>query len=383
MTMTRRPARVISPGQVITKELEARGWTQRDLAAIMGRPYQAINEIINGTKQITPDTSRELAKAFGTSIEFWMNLEANFRLFLAAEEHKEKEIERRSRIYSIAPVSEMVKRNWIQGSDNTDELESEVCAFLEIETPFETPKVFAQYRISENRSPSDTSKATWVKRVEQLARLQHVKDYQPDHLRENIPQILALTLNAEQTSKLPPTLQDLGVHFIIVPHLPYSFLDGAALYIEERPVIAVTLRYDRIDWFWFTVLHELAHIVSGHPAQLDSLFVENEMEEAGINYYIGRQKAAEREANEMARNWLLDPVAFSQFIAVTQPYFSKSKIEAFSAEQKRHPGIVLGQLQYRKVVEYNHLRSMLEKVRPYLKEWIDSPIKAAAGPSAG
>jgi hypothetical protein len=40
-------------------------------------------------------------------------------------------------------------------------------------------------------------------------------------------------------------------------------------------------------------------------------------------------------------------------------------------------------LQYRKVVEYNHLRSMLEKVRPYLKEWIDSPIKAAAGPSAG
>jgi addiction module HigA family antidote len=88
MTTTRRPARVVSPGQVISKELEARGWTQRDLAAIMGRPYQAINEIIKGTKQITPDTARELVKAFGTSMDFWMNLEANYRLFMAAKEDK-------------------------------------------------------------------------------------------------------------------------------------------------------------------------------------------------------------------------------------------------------------------------------------------------------
>jgi len=48
MTTKRMPARVVSPGQVISKETEARGWTQRDLAAIMGRPYQAINEIIKG-----------------------------------------------------------------------------------------------------------------------------------------------------------------------------------------------------------------------------------------------------------------------------------------------------------------------------------------------
>ena len=101
MPTTRRPARVASPGRIITRELEARGWTQRDLAAIMGRPYQAINEIIKGAKQITPETARELAKAFGTSMDFWMNLVANYRLFLAAQEDKEKDIERRSRIYRL------------------------------------------------------------------------------------------------------------------------------------------------------------------------------------------------------------------------------------------------------------------------------------------
>ena len=59
------------PGRILKQELDARDWTQRDLAAILGRPEQAISEIVNGTKQITPETSLELSQAFGTSPEFW------------------------------------------------------------------------------------------------------------------------------------------------------------------------------------------------------------------------------------------------------------------------------------------------------------------------
>ena len=368
MTEKRKAARVVSPGQVISKELEARGWTQRDLAVIMGRPYQAINEIIKGSKQITPDTARELAKAFGTSMDFWMNLEANYRLFLAAQEDKEKEIERRSRIYTIAPVAEMIKRGWVQGSDNTDELENQVCTFLDIRSPFETPSAYANFRISESRSPEDSAKVTWVKRVEQLARQQAVENYDQKRLQANISQITALAQTAEAAAMIPNTLRKLGVHFLIVPDLPHSFLDGAALFVGEHPVVAATLRYDRIDWFWFTVLHELAHIVLGHSAQLDSLFEDLEEDE------MGRSQPAESEANELARDWLLDQDALDDFIAQVRPYFSKAKIEAFAEAQKRHPGIVLGQLQHREVVEYKHLRSMLVKVRSYLEEWIDMAV---------
>ena len=66
-----RPARLVLPGRILKQELDARDWTQRDLAAILGRPEQAISEIVNGTKQITPETSLELSQAFGTSPEFW------------------------------------------------------------------------------------------------------------------------------------------------------------------------------------------------------------------------------------------------------------------------------------------------------------------------
>ncbi len=374
MTTTRRPARVVSPGQVISKELDARGWTQRDLAVILGRPYQAVNEIIKGTKQITPGTARELAKAFGTSLEFWMNLEANYRLFLAAQEDKEKEIERRSQIYSIAPVAEMVKRGWIPGSTDADELEKQVCSFLEIRSPLETPSAYALLRISESRGPQESAKVAWIKRVEQLAKNQPVGSYKMENLRENIPRILTFARKAEDVAMIPPTFHDLGVHFLVVPHLRHTYLDGAALFVNDHPVIAVTLRYDRIDWFWFTVLHELAHILLGHSAQVDSLFGKEVEGEVGANGGNDRRQNDESEANELARNWLLDPRSLDLFIDRVQPFFSKTEIEAFAAKQHRHPGIIVGQLQHEGVIEYKHLRSMLEKVSPYLDKWIDTPF---------
>ena len=96
MSQSLRPARVVSPGRILSRELEARGWTQKDLAEIIGRPIQTINEIIRGTKQVTPETALELADAFNTSPEFWMNLEANYRLHLARKERDEQEIVRKS-----------------------------------------------------------------------------------------------------------------------------------------------------------------------------------------------------------------------------------------------------------------------------------------------
>ena len=78
-------AKVFPPGEFIREELEARGWTQSDLAEILGRPLAAVNQIIQGKRAITPRTAKELAAAFGTSAELWVNLETSWRLSLEAE----------------------------------------------------------------------------------------------------------------------------------------------------------------------------------------------------------------------------------------------------------------------------------------------------------
>jgi addiction module HigA family antidote len=83
-----RPFRPVSPGEILRAELEARGWSQKDLAERISRPYQAVNEIIRGRKQITAATALALSSALGTSAEFWMNLESNYRLDIARRRSK-------------------------------------------------------------------------------------------------------------------------------------------------------------------------------------------------------------------------------------------------------------------------------------------------------
>jgi HTH-type transcriptional regulator/antitoxin HigA len=73
-------AEVFPPGEYLKDELDARGWTQTQFAAILGRPIQVVNQIIKGRKSITPETAAAIGAAFGTSAELWMNLEVAFQL---------------------------------------------------------------------------------------------------------------------------------------------------------------------------------------------------------------------------------------------------------------------------------------------------------------
>ncbi|PLZ93728.1 addiction module antidote protein, HigA family, partial [Fischerella thermalis CCMEE 5196] len=271
MSQKLTPARVPTPGKILSRELEARGWTQKDLAEIMGRPVQTINEIIRGSKQITPETAIELSQALGTCPEFWTNLEAKYRLHLVGKEKKEQDIARKSRLYTIAPISELIKKGWIQATDSIDELEQQVCNYLGISSLNETPQLAVNFRCSEYREPEEISRIAWVKRVEYRAKQQTVANFDRKQLEAAIPEIVAFTEQVESIVQIPQLLADLGVHFVIVPHLKKTYLDGAAHYLNDKPIIALTLRYDRIDSFWFTLMHELAHIVLGHQG----IFLDN------------------------------------------------------------------------------------------------------------
>ena len=77
---SRIPAEVFPPGEFLAYELEARGWTQTELAKIIGHPRKLVNDIINGKRAVTPETATDLAAAFGTTAQFWMNLETAWQL---------------------------------------------------------------------------------------------------------------------------------------------------------------------------------------------------------------------------------------------------------------------------------------------------------------
>src|SRR5436853_3101586 len=109
----RRPAEVFPPGDFLQEELEERGWTQTDLAAILDRPPRLVNEIIAGKRAITPETARGLAAAFGSSPEYWMNLESSYQLWRAGDDQGDA-VARRARLYELAPIGDLERRGWIK-----------------------------------------------------------------------------------------------------------------------------------------------------------------------------------------------------------------------------------------------------------------------------
>ena len=120
------------PGEYIREELVERGWTQMDLAEILGRPPQVVNEIVAGKRSITPETARGLGDAFGTSAQLWMNLEASYQLSRVSA--KDDTVSRRALLYGLAPIKEMQRRGWIETTSNAEILETQVLGFFEIST---------------------------------------------------------------------------------------------------------------------------------------------------------------------------------------------------------------------------------------------------------
>ncbi|MBN1450960.1 MAG: HigA family addiction module antidote protein, partial [Anaerolineales bacterium] len=206
-----RPARAVPPGRIIRRELEARGWTQKDLAAIMDRPEQLISQIVNARKQVTPETALQLAAAFGTSADFWLNLEAHYQIHEARQTYDASGIERKSRLYSLAPVTELLRRGWIAPQDTAEELEQAVCYFLGIEDLTQTPHLAVNFHHSETYTPEVAAQVAWVRRVEHLAGAQAVGAFDRARLVAEIPGLLAFAAAVEGVRQIPAFLQALGV----------------------------------------------------------------------------------------------------------------------------------------------------------------------------
>ncbi len=365
MNMEIRPARAVAPGRIILRELEARGWSQQDLAAIMGRPEQAISEIINAKKQITAETAQQLSRAFGTSVEFWLNLEIQYQLTRLNKLNQEHEIERRSRLYNLAPINELVKRGWINNVESTDDLENEYRRFFHVPSIDSVPRFATRLRLSQDRGPEDRALTAWVMRVKQLAEEQSISKFNVESLPIILDDLLSLTKEEGLVENVPDVLINHGIHFIYVPHLPKTFLDGAALWTDKNPIIALSMRYDRIDAFWFTVLHEFAHIFLNHEQlHIDRLFDHGQ----------GTPDIVEQQTNEQVIDWLFPNNKLDYFIELNKPRYSRNRILEFAEQLERHPGIIVGQLMFREEVKYSHLRDLLVKVRPMLEKWEDSPV---------
>ena len=347
------PAEAFSPGEILQEKIEERGWSQREFAEILGRPVAAVNEIIKGKRSITPATAKELAAALGTSPFLWLNLEAAYRLHTTEPPPRRIAIE--ARLRGLYPVKGMIQRGWIEHSKTPEVLEARVLEFFSINSLDETPELPHAAKKGGTIMGYDDSSPTqlaWLFRVKQIAEAMPVPTYTAGKLKDALNQLRPLMVAAEEIRHVPRILADAGVRFVIVEHLPGSKIDGVCFWLnKEQPVIGMSLRFDRIDNFWFVLRHEIEHALN-RDASIDS---ELDKEDADLS-------DEEQMANEEAAHFCVPTERLNDFIARVDPLYSRNRILGFAKIVGVHPGLVVGQLQ-RRIKRYDLLRNYLVKVR--------------------
>lgn len=336
--------KIFPPSKYIRDELEKRGWTQTDLAYILGRNVKDTNDILIGKRKITPELAQELGAVFEKRAEYWLELENAYKL--AQTDYVDAAIVKRSKLYNDYPAKEMLKRGWIEPTENIDELQRRFIHFFNEhkETGFAARK-------SSSYVQTSLIQIAWIVRAKKLARVLNVAEYDESRLAQLKKELRRLAAKSQAVHRVPDLLASYGIRFVIVEILPNAKIDGAAFWLDEKsPSIAMSVRFDNIGSFWFTLMHEISHI-----EHKDRFFLDN-LRTAPID-------EVEERANREAAESLVPQDRLNNFIKLYSPYYSETRINNLATQLRIHPGIIVGQLQHRGEIDFSHHKKLLPKVR--------------------
>lgn len=349
----RKPADTFSPGEFLKEELDHRGWSQQELADILDRPPRLISEIVGGKRAITPETAIGLSKALDVSAEYWMNLESQYQLSKVTIETES--VTRRARLYAAFPVRELIRKKWVESSDDLSELESRFCEFFHISDISVKPSLAHAAKKTAAGAEPTVEQVAWLTQVQALAARTQIPRYSEKKLAACIEALRPLRATPESVAKVPDLLAEAGVQLVCVEPIAGSKIDGACLWLGAKPVVGMTLRFDRIDNFWFVLRHELEHVLRGDGKE--EVVLDTEIGEDG-----DRQSKAELAANSAAAEFCTPQRTLDAFVEQVKPYFSEEKVLAFAHGLGLHPGLVVGQL-HRRLNRHDFLRKHQVKIR--------------------
>ncbi|MEF2833152.1 MAG: helix-turn-helix domain-containing protein [Clostridia bacterium] len=268
------------PGATIKEQLNDRGMSQKEFAARMDMSEKHISRLINGDVQLTPETSVKLEMVLGVPAKFWNNLEAIYREKLIKAE-AENAMDADVEIAKQFPYSEMAKFGWVPETREAKEKVVNLRRYFEVVnlsilgSAQITRIACRRLAITEK---SDLALMAWAQEAKIRARGIQTAPINVNGLISAMPELRKMTALSpkEFCPKIKKCLADCGVALVFLPHLKGSFLQGASFMDGNKIVVGLTARGKYADKFWFSLFHELAHIVLGHVGQPNEISEEDE-----------------------------------------------------------------------------------------------------------
>jgi HTH-type transcriptional regulator/antitoxin HigA len=350
-----------TPGQYIEALLDEHGWTKRTLAVVLGVHDTALSKIFSGKQALGAELALTLSELFNVPAENFLQLQQSYDLARARLVTKpDPGRSARAHLFGKLPISEMIKRGWIGGKDLRDpKVERELARFFGVASSAEIEILPHAAKKTDVVGEVTASQLAWLYRVRQVASDMVVPPFSERGARESLPRLRELLVSAEGVRQVPRTLEESGIRFVLVEALPSSKIDGVCFWIDNEPVIGMSLRLDRIDNFWFVLRHEVEHVLQRHGQGAVIIDADLEGERAGVGSGVSEE---ERQANAAAAEFCIPQKDLDGFIRRKSPFFSERDIVSFARMLQVHPGIVAGQLQHR-TGRFDRFRNHQVKVR--------------------
>ena len=325
------------PVAAIEFRMDQAGLTRRDLVPHIGS-YAKVSEVLSGKRPITMSMARALHRHLGIPAEALLGEpEVILDDTLAGVE------------WTRFPLRAMAKLGWIPDAPDLRDRAEEIMRGLVERAGGPQVAAASMFRKNDHRrvnaKTDEYALSAWCWEVLAKANAHPLSaTYLPETMSPDLLRAVAQLSRFEDGPKRAvDALAALGVAVEIVPHLPRTHLDGAALRVSGGPpVIGLTLRYDRIDNFWYCLLHELAHVGLHLNDGEDASFVDD-------HTLRGREEpnggSKEIEADRLAEDALIPSDAWEASEVSLEP--SGMAVMALAFDLGIHPAIVAGRVRYK------------------------------------
>jgi HTH-type transcriptional regulator/antitoxin HigA len=330
----RFPMDAPDPIAAIKFRMEQMGKSQSDLAPILGSRSK-VSEVLSGKRELTLKMIRALHEHLQIPADLLIREGGTLPTAPVGID------------FERLPLREMAKLGWISSVlDIKDRAEEIVLGLIERAGGRNAlpQALFRQGGARSNAKMDVHALQAWCLHVLGQARAAGLeKQHRKGSITfEFLEEVARLSTFREGPKLAREKLAQHGIALVVAPHLSKTYLDGAALWTKEQvPVVGMTIRYDRLDNFWFCLLHELAHLGRHIPNGDGEVFIDD-LQLRERDHAV--DDVREREADEWAQNALIAPALWRDHPARQHP--SVSNVVDLAHQAKVHPAVVAGRIRY-------------------------------------
>ncbi len=346
-----KPKTVSHPGTTLREKLVELNIGPKEFSIRIGKPEKTVTAVLIGNSSITPDMSVLFESVLRIPAKFWLNRQIQYDEAQARLKRMQVISDAEEWTKSF-PYAEMANHNWVLKTRNTGEKTINLFNYFGVSNHkawenlyLEQQKIRA--RISLNTSKEPYALSAWIRRGEQLSEENKISEYNEKELKNMLPEIklLSVTQPSNFLTKLHAIFSKIGVHFVFVPFLPKAPISGLARWYKNNPVIQVSGYKKRNDMFWFTLFHEIGHIIL-HGKK--DMFLEDFK-------YSENDKQKEAEADKFAVEWTFTENQEKEFM---QYPVTRESILNYAQKIDTNPAFIVGRLQHKKVVKFNRFNEL-------------------------